>query len=61
MSSKMGCKTNVASAKKIISGGKVMDESVMKKSGEGKAKSKPVVKDAPAKFPKVRSDSFGKR
>ena len=53
-------KTKVPTAKAIIKGGKVCDESVMKKTGEQKSKSAPVKKDAPAKYPKVKSDSYGK-
>lgn len=53
-------KTSVASSKALIKGGKVNDEAIMKKSGEQKAKSAPIKKDAKAKYPKVKSDSYGK-
>lgn len=39
-------KTSVPAAAKIMKGGKVCDDAVMKKSGEQKTKSKAIEKDA---------------
>ncbi|HWZ21667.1 MAG TPA: hypothetical protein VNW06_03385 [Cytophagaceae bacterium] len=53
-------KTKVPAAKAIIKGGKVNDMKIMKKTGEQKSKSKPIMIDAKPKYPKVKSDSYGK-
>lgn len=54
-------KTKVPASSKIIKGGKVNDESIMKKTGEQKSKSKPIMADAKPRYPKMKSDSYDKR